>query len=226
MALRTRTALITATLFLTVFGVRLIARTLPVLQGEFWVEIEPFVRQEGAERESEDDQIRLLLEEARLVFAGMVYGFKFRYVPGDRRREVAEEFDLDLAAEIPWGDPALHVTESRYESGRRYVLITYFVSAEQGPWIRFWESNLHPSATAFGEGNLFRGREEKLNAIREGVKEAVRGYLRTREYNKPREISGLVAFASAPYVIIDAGVYRAKVEVKLDIREIVPYKIY
>ena len=55
---------------------------------------------------------------------------------------------------------------------------------------------------------------------------ALRAYTRTRVYTKPREISGLAAFASVPYVVIDEGTYRAKVEVKLDIREVLPYKVY
>ena len=202
------------------------AQTLPILQGEFWVELEPLVGIEGGNPETDEEQIELLLGEAQMVFSGMVYGFEFRYVPSDLRREVAEEFDLDLLAEIPWGDASLSVAQSRYQSGRRYVLIRYFVSEVQGSWVRFWDSNTHPTSTAIGEGNLFRGRDEKLTAIRNGVKEAIRAYTRTRVYTKPREISGLAAFASVPYVVIDEGTYRAKVEVKLDIREVLPYKVY
>lgn len=196
------------------------------LEGEFWVELEPMVRFEEADAGTSEDQIRVLLEEARFVYSGMLYGFSFRYVPLDLRREVEEEFEITPLAEIAWGDPRLTVAESRYSNGRRYLIIRYQPQENQLAWVRFWDSNIHAVSTAYGTGDVFHGQEEKRAAIEEGLKEAIRGYLRPREYNKPKEISGRVAFAEVPYVVIDSGYYRAKVEAKLDIREIVPYNIH
>ena len=180
----------------------------------------------SGEQETGEDQIRLLLEEARFVFSGMVYGFRFRYVPSDRARAVVEEFDLVPLHQIAWGDPALSVVESRFEAGRRYALIRYWVAEEQQSWSRFWQSNVHAPASAFGSSDLFGGRSAKLEAIEEGVIESVRAFLRPREQNKPKEISGRVAFADVPYVVISGGEYHARVEVKLDIQEVIPYRIF
>ena len=217
--------LVTATLFL-VFAVHLHSEDLPILSSEFWVETAPLIEIEDDQIESPEDQIRILLEEARYVFSGMIYGFSFRYVPLDVRREIEEEFELEPLYEIVWGDPGLTVVESRRESGRRYALIRYWVSEEQSSWVRFWASNVHATAAAFGAGDFFDGRMAKFDAMEAGVLESVRAYLRPRELNKPKEISGRLVFAEAPYVIIDGGEYRAKVEVKLDIREVVPYTIF
>jgi hypothetical protein len=202
------------------------AQELPIYEAEFWIELEPAVAIEGVDLSDGEEQARLLLEEARFVFSGMLYGFEFRYVPLDLRREVAEEFEITPLAEIRWGDPRLSITESRYRNGRRYVFIRYTVAGEQAAWVRYWGSNIHAVSAAYGTGNVFSGQEEKYAAVREGLKESIRAYARSREYNKPREISGRVAFASAPYIIIDSGEYRAKVESKLAIRSVIPYRTY
>ena len=88
------------------------------------------------------------------------------------------------------------------------------------------EVEAYATAAAFGAGDFFDGRMAKFDAMAAAVLESVRAYLRPRELNKPKEISGRLVFAEAPYVIIDGGEYRAKVEVKLDIREVVPYTIF
>ena len=198
---------------------------MPLLSGEFWVEVDPLVEVE-TNLETSDDQILVLLTEARYVFSGMIYGFEFRYVPLDLGRDVAEEFELDPVAEIPWGDPGIIVAESRYENGRLYALIRYWVPREQRAWIDFWGSNVHPSVSAFGTGDFLEGRPAKFSSFYDGIRESIRGYLRPREANKPREIAGRIAFSQVPYVVIDGGVYRSRVEVKLDIRNIIPYKVY
>lgn len=217
---------VVAAAFFLVVELHLYSEDLPILSSEFWVETAPLIEIEDDQIESPEDQIRILLEEARYVFSGMIYGFSFRYVPLDVRREVEEEFDLEPLHEIVWGDPRLSVAESRREKGRRYALIRYWVSEEQSGWVRFWASNVHATAAAFGAGDFFDGRMAKFDAMEAAVLESVRAYLRPRELNKPKEISGRLIFAEAPYVIIDGGEYRAKVEVKLDIREVVPYTLY
>ncbi len=73
---------------------------------------------------------------------------------------------------------------------------------------------------------MFLGIKEKNAAMSDGVKEAVRAYLRSRILNKPKEVRGKAVFSEVPYVIIDEGAYRAKVSVKIDIDEIIPYRIY
>ena len=221
-----RCTIVAMVAFQFIFASSLFSDDLPILASEFWVETAPLIELEGDKVESPEDQIRILLEEARYVFSGMLYGFSFRYVPLDIRREVEEEFDLEPLFEIVWGDPRLSVAESRRESGRRYALVRYWISEEQRSWVRFWASNVHATAAAFGSGDFFDGRIGKFDAIEEAVLESVRAYVRPRELNKPKEISGRLVFAEAPYVIIDGGEYRAKVEVKLDIREVVPYKLF
>ena len=87
-------------------------------------------------------------------------------------------------------------------------------------------SNIYPKSAGRGSSSLFLGVSEKTTAMGEAVKEAVRAYLRPRILNKPKEVRGKVVFTEVPYVIIDDGEYSARVSVRIDIDEIVPYRIY
>jgi len=208
----------------------LILTTIPVfsqdiLSGVFWCEYEPIVA--GTEYPQTDEEAaRLVLEEARYIFSGMIYGFSFHYTPSDRARGVDELFELDLIHSIPWGDENLRiiggsVDREYYRAGIRYELEDF-----QQRRLDYWESNMFPMVSGSGSGDLFVGREGKHEAIRQAVKNAVRNYLRPRYFNKPMEITGEAVPVEVPYVVIDAGGYHAGVLIKLRIREVLPYPVY
>lgn len=203
-----------------------LAEDLPLLAGEFWVELDPVIQEDENSTLSEEEASKRLLEEAQYVFSGMIFGFSFLYTPLDRTREVDEIFELLPEAEIVWGDPALTVAEVRVSGNRKYALIRYYPHDFQKSWIEYSGSNLLSRASAYGYGDVFKGHSQKLKSIGEGIREAVRSYLRKRIFNKPKEIRGRAVLSDVPYVYIDAGRYVAKVRVKLDIREIIPYKIF
>ena len=196
------------------------------LTGEFWVELDPAIKEDQSYPLTSQEAAEILLDEARFVFSGMIYGFEFEYTPYDQTRGVEEIFNLDPIAEIPWGDPALTVVQMRVSNNRRFALIRYAPKDHQIRWLQAWESNINPKATGLGKADLFKGVDEKRNAFREAIKEAVRGYLRQRILNKPKEIRGELVLADVPYVIIDAGTYLAKTEVRLRIDEVIPYRQY
>ncbi len=58
---------------------------------------------------------KTLLEQARVLLSGMVYGWSFSYIPGDKARRVEESFVLTPLAQIPWGSPRLRVTETEVD---------------------------------------------------------------------------------------------------------------
>ncbi|MBT3271689.1 MAG: hypothetical protein HN368_00935 [Spirochaetales bacterium] len=198
----------------------------PILAGEFWVELSPFVQTEDEYPLSEEEAHRRILEEAQYVFSGIIYGFTFVYTPSDRTREVDEIFDIAITAQIPWGDPALSIVEVRSENNLLHALVRYTPIEHQLRWLRMMGSNVYPGSTGVGTGSLFLGVEQKTAAMSDGVKEAIRAYLRSRILNKPKEIRGKAVFTEVPYVIINEGTYSARVSVKIDIDEIIPYRIY
>jgi len=200
--------------------------TDPVLTGEFWVEVDPFIEtQEGFQITREEAHTRIL-EEARYVFSGMIYGFSFVYTPYDAGREVEEIFTFEAVAQIPWGDPQLSIAETWMDGNLLRAYVRYYPEDHQVRWLRMMQSNIYHNATARGKASMFIGTDGKYEAVAEAAKEAIRAHLRPRIYNKPKEIRGSVAFGEAPEIKIDAGEYVAKISIRIDVDEIIPYRMY
>ena len=195
---------------------------------EFWTERTVIAFDEGAGGTPKRTPVPIdrLLEEARYVFSGMIYGFSFAYTPSDTLRSVEEQFTIEPIAQIPWGDPGLTVMDTREAEDRVFVRIRYFLNEYQDPWISMWQSNTLPTNSAFGEAPLYRGPENRIEAINQGVKQAVRNYLRQRVYNKPKSITGEVVLQAPPRIVIKAGAYRATVDVKMKFEEVRPYSSF
>ncbi len=203
------------------------ASSAEYLEGEFWVELEPFVSAEGDEYPlSRETALRRLLEEARYSFSGMVYGFTFEYVPSDRSRQVEERFVLRPLAEIPWGDRALKVRETRVQDTRLYARIRYDLAEFQVLRLAGWDSNTIPVDRGEGRKNLFLGYREKLRAVEDAVRNGILGHLRARHFNRPREAKGDVLLTAVPRVSIREGAYEAVVGIRLVVRDLEPYRLF
>jgi hypothetical protein len=192
-----------------------------------WCELEPFVRV-GADDYplSRETAARRVLEEGRILFSAMVYGYTFVYTPSDAARHVEEIFELTPVAEIPWGSERLRVGETAVEGKRLTSRLSYGLSQPEALRRASWSSSALPLSTGVGQGSLFKGYTEKQTALANAMKDAVRNHLRTRILNKPREVRGDVVLWEDPMTIVKAGVYITTAKVKLRIREIVPYRIF
>lgn len=169
---------------------------------------------------------KTVLEDARWILSGMIYGFNIRYVPPDTGRKVNESFNAELISEIPFGDPSLKVFDTRTEKGRFFIQIRYELAEFQLRRLKIWNSNIFPEAEALGKASFFTGKSARLDSIKDGIKLALRNYLRSRIKNKPREIRGKAILDTPPYIIISAGGYTSKVRIKLSVDKIIPYSLY
>jgi hypothetical protein len=197
------------------------------ITGEFWAELEP-VSLEGAQYgpPSREEQIRAMLEEARFVFSGIVYGFSFVYTPSDNTRRVEEVFTVEPAAEIPRGTPRLEVRQTYTSEGKVYALIDYHLEEFERYRLEAWKKNTTPRISGRGEGVYFSGPEEKITAHKNAVKSAVREYLRKQTYNKPKEAAGRFVFTEAPRVFAEGGRYVSAVDIKLLLDKLTPYTVF
>lgn len=196
-----------------------------VYKGNFFVLLEPSGPFEP-DQYDEELAIRQLLEEARYVFSGMIYGFKFDYIPQDNSRGVSEEFVLESVHTIPWGDPGLSAPAGKYKDGRYDSDMRYEVSEEQLPWIISWDTNVLSTVTAVGEGSQYAGAEGKIEAVNNSIKESLRNYLRPRIFNKPRRITGTARLSAVPYIAMDSGKFLAMSKITLRFDDILEYKVY
>lgn len=194
---------------------------------EFRIERSPLVRLEDREYPlPKDKAVEILLEDARFVLSGMIYGFHFSYTPSDNSREVEEEFSLEPIAVIPWGDPALSVVGTREAEGEFYVRIRYRFYDYQHPWITLWRSSSLPVLGGEGEASFTEGYSAKRTSIENAVKNSIREFFRARIYNKPKEIKGEVVFTRPPRTRIRAGAYKTDVRLTLRSEEVIPYQFY
>ncbi|MBN2532237.1 MAG: hypothetical protein JXB88_05065 [Spirochaetales bacterium] len=192
-----------------------------------WGELEPLITLEGEEYPlSENEVIRRVLEHARVIFSAMIYGYGFAYTPYDKQRGISEYFQLEPFSEIKWGDPHLKIIASRIIEKRLYVTISYRCMDFQASRREAWKSLAVPAASGQGTGDYFKGYTEMTTSFKNALKEAIRDYMRKRTFNKPKEIKGEVLLLEMPGTIIRAGEYITTAKIKVNIKEVIPYKVF
>lgn len=198
------------------------------LAARLWCELEPLIQSDEEYPLPRDEARRRVLEEARYLFSAMIYGLEFAYTPGDQTRGIADEFVLTPIAEIPWADPRLRIVEAYTEGGRLVAKVEYDLQPFQEDRRRAWGSTAVPSAAGIGESNMFLAPPPigKRRSLEAAFREALRNHLRPIHFNKPREITGEILLWQAPVVIIQAGAYRTRADVKLRLREIRDYGLF
>jgi hypothetical protein len=167
-----------------------------------------------------------LLREARYTLSGIIYGWEFSYVPGDQARRVAEWFELDPIAEVPWGSPGLSVRDLRALEGTLHGQIDYTFSRIERAHLSQWSSFTSSRGSGSGSGPLLDGLPGKIEAIEAAIHHAVREYLRSRYPNRPREVTGRVALLGPPRVRAAAGEYHARVTIAIEVREVLDYEVF
>lgn len=191
-----------------------------------WVELEPIVRIEPEYPIPLEKAGQWVLEEARVLLSGMVYGWRFAWTPGDASRKVDDRFDLAPVAEIPWGSERLAVRQTQVGEARLFAQVSYTMDPSEQLRRESWAGATVDAATGSGEASTLKGRGAKFEALANAIKDAVRNHLRTRIFNKPREIRGEVVLWEDPQVWVGSGAYHAVARIRLRVVEIVPYRIF
>ena len=192
-----------------------------------WVELEPLVRIDaGPYPIPVDAAEKKLLEEARVLLSGMVYGWTFSYIPGDRARHVEQSFTLTPVAQIPWGSPRLSVLETEVVDQKLWARISYSMTGDEQDRRTSWESNTALLSTGRGTAPTSLGPPGKMASVQDAIRDAIRLGLDTRWVNKPRQVEGDVVLWDDPQTTVRSGAYTTVAKVKILVRELVPYRIY
>ena len=191
-----------------------------------WVELEPVFRIEPEYPIPLEKAGQWVLEEARTLLSGMVYGWTFSWTPSDAARKVADRFELVPVAEIPWGSDRLVVRQTQVEEARLFAQVFYTMNPAEQLRRESWAGAVVDAATGTGEAPAMKGRQAKAEALANAIKDAVRNQLRTRILNKPRQIRGEVVLWEDPQVWVASGAYHAVAKIRLRVVEIVPYRIF
>ncbi|ULQ58702.1 hypothetical protein K7I13_09045 [Brucepastera parasyntrophica] len=225
----------TAFCFFIVFCICLFAEEAPrVLRAPIWVYLEPVpgIMPAGSEEETGEDSrekllpIRELDSVARFVMSGMVYGWKFTYTPSDKVRNVEEYFSMEPIQEIPRGDPRFKLTGITPAYPRLNSWAEFTFDEASGYWNKYWNSVLFKNGKGRGVGS----RLDETNGIRtaysQAVLNAVREHARKLEKNKPKEITGEILIKDNPRLYLSGGNFVADINVLINIKEIVPYRVF
>ena len=206
-----------------------------VLRGEVRVIIEPVYISDYAEDNRRLDRESLYhraLEETAFFYSAMIYGWAFDYEVGERARGIAEDFSLTPVGEIPFGDPRLSVTDSKFEDIRLYVWSDYRLSTDQQRRMKIWTSGTVRSAQATGRGALSGADGEsgwldvKKAVLEDAARAAVRTMLRGSERNRPKEVKGFISLSSFPLYHIESGEWVVSARFRVEIKEIIPFSVY
>lgn len=166
-----------------------------------------------------------VLEEARRAYSGMIWGFRFTYVPMDKTRNIEESFKMESAQEISTADPRLLPDAPIIEGTNAAAYVDFRMNADETDRFRQWSGSLYPRSQ--GEGRVpARSRNSRFAAIEDAVRSAVREYARGATLNKPREITGWCAFEQPADIRFQAGHYLARVKIRLKIEEIRHYEVF
>ena len=193
---------------------------------EVWAELDPIVADGSSRPLPREVALERLLDEVQYVVSGLVYGYRFVYVPGDPSREIAESFELEPYGSIPRGDPRLIVLQTWIEDSLLVARVGYEVSSEQSGWYQGWHSSANVRSAGIGVSSLFLGPTHKTDAVSDGIRSAVREHVRASEFTRPQQIIGAVLLASYPEFGIVRGNYQATVDVLLQIDRIDKFETF
>jgi hypothetical protein len=205
-----------------------------LLRSEFWADLEPVAGVGEEWPVGPDEARRRILDEASWIFGGMIWGFEFSYTPYDRTRAVDERFDIapirTLAPDAPRLVPGLPSSSTTPELGgkppRLNFIVEYRPDADLVSLMESYASDPWKGAQGIGKADMNLGVKGRQAAYLDGLRTAVRSYLRLIEPNKPRLVKGRVVFDRPPSIAILGGSYTCQVRARVMVVEMVPYKIY
>ncbi len=227
--LKTLNLILALLLFFSVFNVNSYTAEDGIIDLDLWTEVTDTIPALGKDENSylNDSEIyRRTLEDSVWIISGMIYGFSVTYTPLDLSREVSEYLEVTPIASIVWGDDKLEVVDTWFKNEKLSMQVRYYLDNTQITRLKLWESNIFPDAEGIGVVSIFSGYQGRVDSIKEGIKVAIRNYLRIRDTNKPREITCKVLINAPPYTILDAGGYKSKVKITIKFTEIMPYSYY
>lgn len=167
-----------------------------------------------------------LLREAQYTLSGMIYGWNFVYTPEYADRGVARFFELEPVAGIAWGDPRLSLRAAQGGENTLYGQIDFRLSPNDLARLEGWNDLSIARSVGMGSAPLQQGLAGKLTAVEEAIHQAIRDYLRSVTFNRPREVVGSVILEQPPRVRTVSGRYEAQVRVRIRIDEIVEYRVF
>ena len=192
-----------------------------------WAEVDAYPGTQAASDDLEAEEfsypIARIKETVPFLIEGLVYGWKFTYVPSDKTRGVEEYFEV-----VPLRGDGTTGFDIKYssvwiENNRFNCWVDYARTDYEVQIYNLWASIQNPTIQGRGYGDLTKGFEGIKEAAEDALKNAVRDYYRNLIKNKPKEISGSVLLRKTPLLGIDSGRYVINLDFFLECGSIEEY---
>ncbi len=172
-----------------------------ILRAPVWVFIEPEPGYFTEEKRAEFlPPKKAVFELSRFVLSGMAYGWKFSYMPYDKKRGVKEVFELIPIKKIPKNNPAVRVRAVDVKYPYCYCWVEYRLPTAYQARYDFWKKSYYKVIKGRGKGE----RSDELAGV----------------------IRGEILIKESPRLFVASGYFKAELELYLNLIEVVPYKIY
>lgn len=166
------------------------------------------------------EAVEALVEEARYIFSGIIYGFAFKYTPANRKTKRMEAWILTPVSMIPVGDPSLKSHDAQIIGNQLDIHFTYSLSEEQRHRRKRWNTVEFPTISGVGIADAFIETERLQKSIEDALKRGVHNHYSSFLFHKPRTITGWVALTSPPIISFSEGQYTARCEGRIEVSEI------
>lgn len=198
-----------------------------ILHAPVWVFLEP---QPGTITDAERGRFipprKALKELSRFLLAGMTYGWKFTYIPIDKKREIKEFFEIVPVYSIPEDDERLLLKEVKAQYPYFYCRAEYCISAAEKARIESWKSVNYKTVKGRGEAERKLELDGVYEAYSQAAKNAVREFGRKIEKNKPKQIKGELLIKKNPRLFAESGKFCAELEMYINVTEIIKYTTF
>ena len=180
-----------------------------------WAEVDAYPGTEAAAADVDSEEfsypIARIKETVPFLIEGLVYGWKFTYVPSDKTRGVEEYFEIEPVQKLADGQEndggTIEYSSVWIENNRFNCWVDFTRTDHQVQTYNLWASIQNPTIQGRGYGDLTKGFEGIKEAAVDSVKNAVRSYYRNLIKNKPKQITGAVLLRKTPLLGIDSGRY-------------------
>ncbi len=198
-----------------------------IFRAPIWVFLEPvpghFSDEERAEFVPPKDAI---IEFSRYILSAMAYGWKFSYTPYDKKRGVKEYFELIPIKPISKKDRSVKVKDIEVNYPYCYCWVEYKLPEIYRTRYKFWHKGSYKVIKGRGKGERSDELQGVYDAYTEAAKMAIRNYARKILKNKPKEITGEVLIRDTPRLFVESGYFKAELELYLNLKDVIPYKVF
>lgn len=191
-----------------------------------WVFLETMPGASGENARASMPPKKALTELSSFLLSGLVFGWDFEYSPYDKRRNVAEHFEIKAKHEIAVNDKALSISDLLPAYPFLYAYAEYTASDLLAKRQQTWKSISYKTVKGFGQGERSDEISGIYNAYINATKDAVRRYARTVTKNKPKELRGQLLIRDNPRLFMTSGRFNASIEMYIYISEIIPYEVF